>query len=321
MTWACVLCSLSAVGQQVAAPPDLKPAGPKAAVVVDGETIHDQEVDRELKIAARGRPIEPLALDALRARTLEQLISRRLVQRWLNENGHGATEADIDSRLEQLRAGLNRRGQKLDDFLDQQELDESGLRRSLAWQIAWGRFLDRQRTDANLEKYFQKHRRDFDGTTMRVAHILWQVSPDDPQSLAAARTEAREILARIRAGSTSFADAARTHSDAPTAAEGGDIGWIGRKEPMPESFTRSAFALETGQVSEPTTTALGVHLIQCLEIRPGQKRWQDVRGELEDAVTRYLFEWTANQVRPRASIDYAPDFPHFQPGTETLQKK
>ena len=63
MTWACVIWSWAALGQQVAAPPESKPASPMAAAVVDGETIYDHEVDRELKSAARGRPIEPTVLE------------------------------------------------------------------------------------------------------------------------------------------------------------------------------------------------------------------------------------------------------------------
>ena len=71
---------------------------------------------------------------------------------------------------------------------------------------------------------------------------------------------------------------------------------------MPESFSNAAYALKVGETSEPITTSFGVHLIQCLEIEAGQRKWQDVRAELEPAVTNYLFQWAADKQRPLSRI-------------------
>jgi hypothetical protein len=50
-------------------------------------------------------------------------------------------------------------------------------------------------------------------------------------------------------------------------------------------------------------TASGVHLIQCLEVKLGTKRWQEVRAELESAVTQHLFRWAADRQRVSAKIE------------------
>ena len=127
-------------------------------------------------------------------------------------------------------------------------------------------------TDDNLQKYFEQHRRDFDGTKMHVAHILLKIGGDDPQR---AVEQAKELRGRIAGKKLTFEAAAMSHSAAPTGAKGGDIGLISRHEPMPESFSAAAFTLEEGEVSEPVVTAFGVHLIRCLKIEPGQKQWQN----------------------------------------------
>ena len=72
---------------------------------------------------------------------------------------------------------------------------------------------------------------------------------------------------------------------------------------MPEAFGQAAFALEPGAISPPVVTEAGVHLIQCVEIKPGSRTWQEVRGELEPTVTRYLFRWAADRQRPQARIE------------------
>jgi parvulin-like peptidyl-prolyl isomerase len=288
--------------------------GEGVAAVVDGEPIHVDEVERELAIAFPRRPITPAAKEALWHRTVEQLVSRRLVQRWLAETKQAASPADVDLAWQQLRTRLAQRGATLEEFLREQRLDEAGLRRSLAWQIGWGRFLDRQLTEANIQKYFDKHRRDFDGTQLRVAHILIKAEAGDgAQSLEAARAKAERLLKQIRDGSLPFAEAARLHSDSPSGQAGGEIGWIGRREPMPESFARAAFSLPLMQLSEPVESSFGVHLIQCLEEKAGENRWQDVRADLEQAITQYLFEWSAGQVRARARVEYARPKASFEP--------
>ena len=108
------------------------------------------------------------------------------------------------------------------------------------------------------------------------------------------------------------------NSAAPTGAKGGDIGLISRREPMPESFSKAAFALAEGEISGPVVTPFGVHLVRCLKIEPGQKRWQDVRKELSDAITLYLFTWAAERQRANARVKFTGAIAHFQPGTEQL---
>ena len=72
------------------------------------------------------------------------------------------------------------------------------------------------------------------------------------------------------AGKLAFADAARKHSMCPSAPKGGDLGFIGLRDPaVDEAFARAAFALKAGEVSEPTDGEFGVHLVQATERKPG----------------------------------------------------
>jgi parvulin-like peptidyl-prolyl isomerase len=137
-----------------------------------------------------------------------------------------------------------------------------------------------------------------------VAHLLIKpASPTDPRSVEEARVKASKIRAAVEAKELTFADACRQHSQAATAKAGGDIGFIRRREPMPEAFAAAAFALDKGPVSEPVQTRFGIHLIQVLEIKPGQRIWQECRDELRSAVTQYLFRWIAEKEREAAQVE------------------
>jgi len=126
----------------------------------------------------------------------------------------------------------------------------------------------------------------------------------DETAIAVAKDRAAKLRGEIASGKTSFADAAKRHSDAPSREAGGDIGWIERHRPMPEDFSRAAFALKKNEVSEPLVSTFGVHLITVTDAKPGAKTWQEVEGELRPAVTVYLFRWIADKERAGAKIEY-----------------
>jgi parvulin-like peptidyl-prolyl isomerase len=270
---------------------------------VDGQPITERDRERELARVLGQRELTPVALRQLRDAALTQLIDRRLATEYLEQNGFAAKGQEVDRQLQRIRKRLEQQQLTLDQYLQRAGLTNDRLRETVAWEIAWPRFLERHLTEENLERYFQQHRRDFDGTEMAVAHILFRVEPPDhPQRPAAAVMAAERLRTRILAGEVTFTEAAKLHSAAPTAADGGRIGLIGRRQPMPEPFAQAAFALEPGKISPPVVTASGVHLIQCLEVKPGTRAWQDARPELESAVIQLLFHWVADRQRPHAKI-------------------
>ncbi len=130
--------------------------------------------------------------------------------------------------------------------------------------------------------------------------------------------QAERIREEIVAGKLTFADAARKYSAGPSRKDGGRLGSIGRHGPMDESFSRAAFALDAGQMSQPVRTSFGVHLIRCDEVKPGGKQLADVRKELEDALSQELLEKLAKVQREYTPVEYTGVLPHFKPGTHEL---
>ena len=274
---------------------------------VNGQPIYASEVRYELNQALKGKQLDPQMLSLAQAKMLEQLVDRQLVVTYLARTGQAASEQDVEFALEQLVKKLKAREVPLADHLKSLGIAEDELRRELAWKLSWQKYLEKYLTSENLEKYFEKHRRQFDGTQLRVAHILLKADATDAAAVEAAKKQAAEIRQQIEAGELTFAAAAGKFSQGPSAPKGGDIGLIERQQPMPEPFSQAAFALEQGGISQPIVTAFGVHLIRCLEIKPGQKRWQEVAPELEAAVTKYLFHWIADRERATAKVEFQPN--------------
>jgi peptidyl-prolyl cis-trans isomerase SurA len=137
----------------------------------------------------------------------------------------------------------------------------------------------------------------------QVRHILVKVS--EVVSEADAKQRLAQLKERLDYGAD-FAELARLHSEDPSAANGGLLGWIPAGDTVPE-FERTMNSLTINEVSEPVQTPFGWHLIQVLE-----RRTQDVTGERQRQTARQAIrsrkadeayqEWV-RQLRDRAYVD------------------
>ena len=93
-------------------------------------------------------------------------------------------------------------------------------------------------------------------------HILIRVN--EVVSDEQAKTRLAEIRQRIENKTASFEDMARAYSNDASASRGGDLGTLYPGDTVPE-FERAMNDLKPGEVSEPTRTPFGYHLIQVID--------------------------------------------------------
>jgi len=295
------------------------PGSEAVAATVGGEPIDAGEVARLVRTAARGQKVSPAALPVLQAQVLAELVDRRLVLAYARRNEEYPTAEQLDAAAAALKAKLVSEGRTLDAYLHEQSLSEVDLRRQLAWGLVWDKYLAKYVTDERAAAYFEAHRREFDGTELAVSHILLRPSSGvDRAAWSELVKQAEAIRRSIVAGEISFADAAQKYSAGPSAKEGGRLGRIPRRGVMEETFSRAAFALEVGQVSEPVLTPFGVHLIRCDAVWPGKKQLADVRREVDDALARELLSKIARLEERRTPVRFTGKTPYFKPGTREL---
>jgi len=96
---------------------------------------------------------------------------------------------------------------------------------------------------------------------VRLSEILVSTpQPNDPGQIADAKRKANEIRDAIRQGG-SFADIARTGSQGPTAAQGGDIGCFAHGN-LAETLDTLVFRMKVGNVSDVLRTKQGFVILQ-----------------------------------------------------------
>jgi len=83
--------------------------------------------------------------------------------------------------------------------------------------------------------------------------------------LAAAKNKAEKILAIVKANPNKFAELAKKESQDPSSAEkGGDLGFFDSKQMVP-AFSKVAFSIKPGEISDLVKTEFGYHIIKVVD--------------------------------------------------------
>jgi peptidyl-prolyl cis-trans isomerase SurA len=322
------------------AKPDSTPVPPgpgrlldRVAAVVNGDvvTLLDLE-DRagfELKAAEQepaGPQREKLRARALRG-ALDAIVSDRLFAAQASSLGVEVTDAEVDQTIEEIKKRNNLDDARLDAALAETGMDRPAYRKALRRDLETARIVSlrvRSRvkvTDEDVRNHWQTHQREFQaGEEVKVRHVFVALpSGASAADAEKARARAEKALTRIRSGED-FATVAKELSQAPSAAEGGDLGWLKRGTVQAE-IEKVAMSLQPGQVSDLVRTRTGWQILQVQERRGGGVRpFDDVKEEIRDRlaneqVETYRLQYVA-ELKKDAVIDVRmPELKDQAPGT------
>ena len=142
----------------------------------------------------------------------------------------------------------------------------------------------------------------------KVRHIL--IRPDETTSDSVAEAKIRELYKRLEEGA-SFAALAKGESDDPVSgSDGGNLGWVGPGQMVPE-FEDAMMNAEVGELKGPFRSQFGWHLLQVQDRRQQDISSEIKRSEARQAIYRRKFDlelqnWL-REIRDEAFIEFKTD--------------
>jgi peptidyl-prolyl cis-trans isomerase D len=115
---------------------------------------------------------------------------------------------------------------------------------------------------------------------VKVEHILFNTVGKPDAEVEEIKKKAEDVLAQAKKGAN-FEDLAKKYSEDPgTKDKGGDLGWIGHGQTVPE-FEKAAFSLPKGSISDLIKTQYGFHIIKIMDKEAAHTKTFD---EVKDSI-------------------------------------
>lgn len=303
-------------------------AVPKAvdriAAVVNEEVILLSEVDKICQASLDEVP-STLPLDEvvkrkrdIRKAALDTLIDELLIKQQVREHKVSVSPDEVQKQIGQLMKDNNLNEKQFAEALKLEGKTVEDLKREISRQMERSKLIDLQmRTNPELrsqiqvrekeiEDYYQLHYSTME--RVRASHILFVLPPgSSAEKEKEVRAQAKKVLEQLRKGAP-FDLMAKQHSDDPSSALGGDLGWF-RRGDMVESFEKVAFGLKKGQLSDLVKTKFGIHIILLTDrSTEGAPDMAKVSNEIRSRLHREKFQramqgWL-EELRRRSYIDY-----------------
>lgn len=274
---------------------------PKGIIAqVNDESISIEEFNREFKELILGpeKELEKKDLETLRKAFLDQIIERKILAQEAKRLGIEVSQEELTQAISEIKTGysgegfgekLILKGITLEDLktrLKEKLLAEKVLRKVLHSQ--------EKMDERDALKYYEEHLSAFQvGEKVRVRQIV--VSDGE---------EAIQILKRLKKGE-SFEKIAREKSLGPEKVRGGDLGYFGRDEKLPEFNV--VFDMEVGTISEVIKSPYGYHIFKLEEkIGPRQIPFHEAKGgilqEFEKKKGEENYQKWFNGLKTRAKV-------------------
>jgi len=283
---------------------------------VNGTTIYRKDVKDVVQgiLLMQDTQPDPAAVTKLADEALDSLIALELLYQESVARGIKVSDADVDAEIKRSSSQFPD-AQTFQAALKERGMTEKQLRDDTRKTMAVNRLLestvwkDVTISPEQVKSFYDSNKEEFKhAEQIRVSHILIRVKEGaSTNDRAAAKQRATALLDQLKAG-TDFATLARKASeDSSSAAQGGDLGYIGKGE-MEDAFEKAAFALAPGQISDVISTPYGFDIIKVTDRRgAGYSPLAEVEDRVRSGLDRYERQKRqadfAAQLRQKAKVE------------------
>ena len=249
---------------------DAKPIQQIAAIVND-ELITAYDLDSRLSLVVFSTrlPNTPAVRQRLRRQILRALVDEKLTLQEARRRNISVSRRDIRRAKAAIEKQNRLPKNRLDRILEEKNIPletmEAQLRASVAWAKLLGRRLRPRITigEDEIDETLSRIKARQGQVEYRLGEILLTI--DHPGEENSVRRQARSITDQVRKGA-SFSAIARQFSQNPTAAVGGDLGWVYESD-LDKTLSNMVPNMLRGEITKPIRVVTGYRIVILRDIR------------------------------------------------------
>jgi peptidyl-prolyl cis-trans isomerase SurA len=235
------------------------------AAIVNDQIVSEYDLRQRLAlvISTSGMPQTGATLKKMRPQVLDQLKTEKLELEEAQRKNITVSPTEVDKEIDGIIKDNHLTMEQLKDILGKNGVAFETLRAQIAVQLAWQKAIEDEYADriniseADIDEELQRVKEGSDKPHYQVAEIFLAI--DNPDDDAKVLKNAQDLEVQIRNGAP-FPTIARQFSQSPSAANGGEIGWVNDGQLAP-SLNDELRKLTPGSITPPVRSAGGYYIL------------------------------------------------------------
>ena len=257
-----LIAPFAAIAQNVAVPTR---SSTGAAAFVNGSVISNYDLDQRTALFAATSGIRPTEenLSKIRPQVLRSLEDEMIQLQEANKHRISVSKTEVERALQEVAKDNRLSLPQLMNTLSQSGVTPTTFAQQIAAQITWQKVVTaRYGTDVfigdqDVDEAMNRLKQGSDRPQFLLSEIYLGV--DKSEDEISVRSSAEQFVQQIMQG-VSFAIVAGQFSQSPSAADGGDIGWVLQGQ-LAEEIDQALSQLRPGQMAGPIRAEGGYHIL------------------------------------------------------------
>ncbi|HEX7969709.1 MAG TPA: peptidylprolyl isomerase [Stellaceae bacterium] len=271
----------------------------RIAAIVNDDVVSLNDLTNRLQLVMRSSGIEdtPQNRDRIAAQVLRSLIDEKLQMQEAKRLNVAVSQEELGQAFGRIEQQNNMPKGSLDKFLSETGIPRATLTDQITASLAWSKLVrnrlmqDVTISDEEITEALNRIKGSADVPQSRISEIF--VAIDNPSQQEEAKRLADRLIDQIRGGAN-VAAVAQQLSQSPSAAVGGDIGWVTPDQLLPP-LAEALGKMKPGEMSYPIHTTGGYYILYVVERR--------VLGQPNPGDTVLSLVQVALPLAPTASVE------------------
>ncbi len=255
----------------------------KIAALVNGEIISNQDIQNRINsfLMTSQIPLNAQTKAMIMQRVLHAAVDEKIKLQAAEKNNIDVSEKDIDAAIANFEKNNKISKGELKNILKEAKVSEKSFREQMKADLAWIRLLrNKLRMEGNItqkeiETALADAKKDLNTPKYQISEIFVK---------KAKAKDIQDLVDNLRKDPR-FELYAMRFSDSPSAAKGGNLGWVNQGK-LPEKLEEVVLSLKPGEISDPVLLNDGYYIIRLNQTFNPKKDKPQIPDEAE--IKNYL---------------------------------